>query len=375
MLGVGSGNAKQSLALVRESVGALKAELPARVVVGALGPKMSVVAGEVADGVLFNWMTPEHIAKLGPSVHGSLMAYVRCALLPQSQARLTEEADRYSAIASYRDHLARMGATALDTCVVGPDAAALAAGHRAVRSGARRDGRACDHARRQPRLARWRSPEPARPEVRESARLFPCADAPLGRTPGLCDHGRCDDLAALSQQLLDGDDNALPKAVGTTFAPGDEVARHRANGRRPLSAFGGPLCAPLDSGLAARHDTSVTRRRSLRGLEGSFRPAGIQQWTSPPSTLAPATWVRGDGLPIGALRLTRDHTCEKASALSATAVSGAHCGSARGSEAQHNSKVRPYSPLCGDGQTDSAMGAGDGNRTRIASLEGWNSDH
>ena len=91
VLGVGSGNAKQSLALVSESVGALKAELPTCVVVGALGPKMSVVAGEVADGVLFNWMTPEHIAKLGPSVHGSLMAYVRCALLPEAYARLTEE--------------------------------------------------------------------------------------------------------------------------------------------------------------------------------------------------------------------------------------------------------------------------------------------
>ena len=128
VLGVGSGNAKQSLSLVRESVVALKAELPARVVVGALGPKMSAVAGEVADGVLFNWMTPEHIAKLGPSVRGSLMAYVRCALLPQSQARLTEEADRYSAISSYRDHLARMGATALDTCVVGPNTAALQPG-------------------------------------------------------------------------------------------------------------------------------------------------------------------------------------------------------------------------------------------------------
>jgi alkanesulfonate monooxygenase SsuD/methylene tetrahydromethanopterin reductase-like flavin-dependent oxidoreductase (luciferase family) len=128
VLGVGSGNAKHSLALVRESVGALKVELPARVVVGALGPKMSVVAGEVADGVLFNWMTPEHIAKIGRSVRGSLMAYVRCALLPQSQARLTEEADRYSAISSYRDHLARMGATALDTCVAGPDAAALQPG-------------------------------------------------------------------------------------------------------------------------------------------------------------------------------------------------------------------------------------------------------
>ncbi len=95
---------------------------------GALGPKMSVVAGEVADGVLFNWMTPQHIERIGPSVRGTLMAYVRCAFLPESQARLTEEVDRYSGISHYQDHLTRMGATALDTCVVGPDAAALQPG-------------------------------------------------------------------------------------------------------------------------------------------------------------------------------------------------------------------------------------------------------
>ena len=127
-LGVGSGNAKSSLALVRTGVTLLKEELSVRVVVGALGPKMSAVAGEVADGVLFNWMTPQHIQNLGRSVNGSLMAYVRCALLPQAQARLTEEIDRYSGISHYQDHLTRMGATALDTCVVGRDAAALQPG-------------------------------------------------------------------------------------------------------------------------------------------------------------------------------------------------------------------------------------------------------
>ena len=128
VLGVGSGNAKSSLALVRTGAMLLKDELPVRVVVGALGPKMSVVAGEAADGVLFNWMTPQHIQKLGPSVHGSLIAYVRCALLPQSQARLNDEIDRYSSISHYQDHLTRMGATALDTCVVGRDAGALQPG-------------------------------------------------------------------------------------------------------------------------------------------------------------------------------------------------------------------------------------------------------
>ena len=96
--------------------------------VGALGPKMSMLAGEVADGVLFNWMTPAHIAHLAPTVHGSLMAYVRCALLPRAEARLSAELERYSGLAQYEKHLARMHATALDTCVVGPEGAALQPG-------------------------------------------------------------------------------------------------------------------------------------------------------------------------------------------------------------------------------------------------------
>lgn len=128
VLGVGSGNSKRALALVRTGVAALQAEVDAKVVVGALGPKMSALAGEVADGVLFNWMTPEHIAHLAPTVQGSLMAYVRCALLPGAEARLSAELDRYSGLPQYEQHLARMNATALDTCVVGTDGAALRPG-------------------------------------------------------------------------------------------------------------------------------------------------------------------------------------------------------------------------------------------------------
>jgi len=128
VLGVGSGGAKRSLGLVRDGVPALKAAVAARVVVGALGPRMSVLAGEVADGVLFNWMTSQHISKVGPSVRGSLMAYVRCALLPGAQERLNEELDRYFGGGRLRPHLERMEASALDTCVVGPDAAALQRG-------------------------------------------------------------------------------------------------------------------------------------------------------------------------------------------------------------------------------------------------------
>src|SRR5256886_10650637 len=59
LLGVGSPN-PGALTRVREGVAALRSKLAARLVVAALGPQMCRVAGEVADAVLFNWLTPEH---------------------------------------------------------------------------------------------------------------------------------------------------------------------------------------------------------------------------------------------------------------------------------------------------------------------------
>src|SRR5881392_3419434 len=57
LLGVGSAN-PGALKRVRDGVAALRPKLAARLVVAALGPQMCRVAGEVGDGVLFNWLTP-----------------------------------------------------------------------------------------------------------------------------------------------------------------------------------------------------------------------------------------------------------------------------------------------------------------------------
>ena len=145
LLGVGGGNRLEALALVRDGVAELASELGARVVVGALGPKMSALAGEVADGVLFNWMTPEYTGRAGRLVldaataagrpRPALMAYVRCGLLPAAEPRLAQELDRYAGIATYERHVARMGAGVREACVTGHDSAALQAGiaaHEAV---------------------------------------------------------------------------------------------------------------------------------------------------------------------------------------------------------------------------------------------------
>jgi alkanesulfonate monooxygenase SsuD/methylene tetrahydromethanopterin reductase-like flavin-dependent oxidoreductase (luciferase family) len=127
LLGVGSGMDPKGLDRVRAGVAALRRRVSSTVVIAALGPNMSRLAGEVADGVLFNWQTPEFAARSGRWVleaaeqaarpRPALMAYVRCALLPQSEARLREEAERYASIPKYAQHFERMGTSAYDTAV------------------------------------------------------------------------------------------------------------------------------------------------------------------------------------------------------------------------------------------------------------------
>ncbi len=126
LLGVGSPN-PGSLARVRAGIDALRAELPARLVVAALGPRMCRLAGEVADGVLFNWLTPEHALRSADWVRAGaeaagrptprLTAYVRVAIGPESAARLEEEGRAYAGIPAYADHFARMGVPASRTAV------------------------------------------------------------------------------------------------------------------------------------------------------------------------------------------------------------------------------------------------------------------
>jgi alkanesulfonate monooxygenase SsuD/methylene tetrahydromethanopterin reductase-like flavin-dependent oxidoreductase (luciferase family) len=138
LLGVGSGDNQDALARVRSGVQALKREAGSTVIVGALGPRMSVLAGETADGVLFNWLTPEYAERAGGWVREaaeradrsrpSLMAYVRCGLMPRAEGRLRVELARYAGISQYERHLERMGVSASDTYVLGPDTAALQAG-------------------------------------------------------------------------------------------------------------------------------------------------------------------------------------------------------------------------------------------------------
>jgi alkanesulfonate monooxygenase SsuD/methylene tetrahydromethanopterin reductase-like flavin-dependent oxidoreductase (luciferase family) len=126
LLGVGSPNPR-SLDRVREGVAALRAQLATRIVVAALGPKMCHLAGEVADGVLLNWVTPEYakrsadLVRAGAAAAGRpaprIYVYVRLSLGPAGRARTAQEADRYDAIPAYHANFERMGVKPVETAI------------------------------------------------------------------------------------------------------------------------------------------------------------------------------------------------------------------------------------------------------------------
>jgi alkanesulfonate monooxygenase SsuD/methylene tetrahydromethanopterin reductase-like flavin-dependent oxidoreductase (luciferase family) len=134
LLGVGSPN-PASLARVRAGVAALRGELATRVVVAALGPKMCALAGEVADGVLFNWLTPEHARQSAEWVRAGaraagrpaprLFAYVRLAAGPGAAERARKEGGRYAGIPAYAAHFTRMGVEPIATAIVADTPAAV----------------------------------------------------------------------------------------------------------------------------------------------------------------------------------------------------------------------------------------------------------
>jgi alkanesulfonate monooxygenase SsuD/methylene tetrahydromethanopterin reductase-like flavin-dependent oxidoreductase (luciferase family) len=135
LLGVGSPN-PQSLARVRDGVTALRKELSTRVVVAALGPKMCRLAGEIADGVLLNWLTPEHatasaaLVREGAKAAGRPMprvfAYVRLAMGPGAAERTAKEGARYASVPAYGANFARMGVKPETTAIVADTPAEVA---------------------------------------------------------------------------------------------------------------------------------------------------------------------------------------------------------------------------------------------------------
>ena len=132
-LGVGSGaGGVGAMQRTREGLETLKRDANTTVFVSALGPRMAHLAGEMADGVLFNWLTPEfaHTAndwvREGARSAGRdvpiLASFVRSALGAASAKRLADEANRYGGIPQYADHFKRMGVEPVETGIRGETA-------------------------------------------------------------------------------------------------------------------------------------------------------------------------------------------------------------------------------------------------------------
>ncbi|MGH2616720.1 MAG: LLM class flavin-dependent oxidoreductase [Thermomicrobiales bacterium] len=134
-LGVGSGTGPGSLDRLRQGVAELRSLTDAEIAVAPLGPKMCRLAGEVADTVLLNWLTPAYAetsarwVREGASSAGRavpvLAGYVRCAMGNEVRPRLEAECARYGSFPPYAAHFARQGVQPIETTIHASEADAL----------------------------------------------------------------------------------------------------------------------------------------------------------------------------------------------------------------------------------------------------------
>jgi alkanesulfonate monooxygenase SsuD/methylene tetrahydromethanopterin reductase-like flavin-dependent oxidoreductase (luciferase family) len=119
-IGVGAGFSKRPLTTMREALPVLREAIPGvRLVLAAMGPKMSALAGSGFDGAFLNWMTPEFAAGARESVHSGateagrepppVLGYVRTAVGADAEERLAKEESFYRDLHDgYRRQFARL---------------------------------------------------------------------------------------------------------------------------------------------------------------------------------------------------------------------------------------------------------------------------
>ena len=120
-LGVGAGFDKRPLTTMSRALPALREEVPGvRLVLAAMGPEMSKLAGSSYDGVFFNWMTPEFATSSRLNVEWGagdvprppppVLGYVRTAVGEDARKRLAKEEGFYRDLHDgYRNHFERLG--------------------------------------------------------------------------------------------------------------------------------------------------------------------------------------------------------------------------------------------------------------------------
>jgi alkanesulfonate monooxygenase SsuD/methylene tetrahydromethanopterin reductase-like flavin-dependent oxidoreductase (luciferase family) len=136
-IGVGAGFSGRPLTRMREALSELREALPGvRLVLAAMGPKMSRLAGSDYDGAFFNWMTPAFAASARQQVEAGaaqagrqpppVFGYVRTAVGADATERLAKEESFYRDLHDgYRNHFARLGEPEGTVGVAAPDSAAL----------------------------------------------------------------------------------------------------------------------------------------------------------------------------------------------------------------------------------------------------------
>lgn len=136
---IGAGFSKRPLGVVRDGVAEMQKALPdgVRLAIAAMGPKMCALAGELADGVFLNWMTPERAAwareRVAEGAEAAdrdlpeILGYVRVAVGEQATNRLIKEETFYRELhEGYRRHFAGLGADLGTVGIPATDAAQAA---------------------------------------------------------------------------------------------------------------------------------------------------------------------------------------------------------------------------------------------------------
>jgi alkanesulfonate monooxygenase SsuD/methylene tetrahydromethanopterin reductase-like flavin-dependent oxidoreductase (luciferase family) len=111
VIGIGSGGLRVgALDTMARAIDDLHAATRARIVLGALGPKMRELGFSHADGSLLSWFTPEAaIAATRDRPPGTAILYARSMAEEPARARLEGEAARYASYRQYAAHFARSG--------------------------------------------------------------------------------------------------------------------------------------------------------------------------------------------------------------------------------------------------------------------------
>jgi alkanesulfonate monooxygenase SsuD/methylene tetrahydromethanopterin reductase-like flavin-dependent oxidoreductase (luciferase family) len=131
VLGVGTGaTAPGALDRLRRYVGEIRGNLegadldvpvPVPIWIAALGPRAAHLAGEIADGVILNWCTPERVAEAREAVRVAageagrdpdavaIAVYVRASFTDRADEALLAAAAEYSSYPAYAKQFRRMG--------------------------------------------------------------------------------------------------------------------------------------------------------------------------------------------------------------------------------------------------------------------------